>query len=118
MIIGSGPLGLAGAHPKEPGLQVRVAICRIGHLVSEDLSSFPAPDKCRLCGKQVYTTCWNCGVSLLGLEFTTVQASGGRLLRRFFGTARKSPKTCPSCGDSYPWAFAKAAAYHQDQTSS
>lgn len=89
-------------------MQTRVAICRIGHLASEDLSAFPAPEKCRLCGKKVYTSCWNCGKPLLGLEFTAVQGPGGSLLRRFLSATRKAPKKCPTCGDAYPWSFARS----------
>ncbi len=83
----------------------RAALCRLGHVVSEDLASAPAPLRCRLCGAHVWTVCPSCEAPLPGLAFTMVQGAEGHLVRRLLNTTVEATEACPACREPYPWSF-------------
>lgn len=81
------------------------AVCRIGHVVSEDIAASPAPARCRLCGARVWTVCPSCEAPLPGLPFTMVQGPEGALVRRMLQTQVQATADCLACHEPYPWAF-------------
>lgn len=81
------------------------AVCRIGHVVSDDIAASPAPVRCRLCGTRVWTVCPSCEAPLPGLPFTMIQGSAGTLVRRLLQTQVQATEDCPACQEPYPWSF-------------
>ncbi len=83
----------------------RAALCRLGHVVSDDIASAPPSARCRLCGTRVWSVCPSCEAPLPGLPFTMIQGAEGHLVRRLLKTTVEATSECPACHEAYPWSF-------------
>ncbi len=86
-------------------LNLRAAICRIGHVVSRDAEADPPPRRCPACGVNVFTECLDCGEPFRGPAFSLVPDANGLPRRAFAVGGYVPPWTCHKCGEPHPWAF-------------
>jgi hypothetical protein len=76
------------------------AVCKRGHLITQDATDYPATPRCKECGAKVITTCPSCGDIVRGYH----DVPYGYLDMRDYSP----PTFCHNCGDPYPWAGRQA----------
>ena len=84
--------------------QTLLAICRIGHLVSEDRAKERPPSQCPRCGVGTFDCCLDCGAPIRGRDYELQQSPDTTVLSRVYVSDGRVPVTCHRCGEDYPWA--------------
>jgi hypothetical protein len=80
------------------------AICKRGHVITEDASTgIHVTERCEDCGAKVLTACASCDSMIRGDYFVPGFIGAG--------VAYKRPEFCPSCGVPYPWASRQSRIY-------
>ena len=76
------------------------AICRRGHVYSEDLTLTPSAGRCSTCGAKIITACSSCNSIIRGYYHVPGVAD--------FGSDYKPPDFCHDCGQPHSWASRQA----------
>lgn len=71
------------------------AICRRGHVQTEDLTHGEVGDRCPTCGAKVLTSCPACSTRIRGYYHVPGVIA--------LGTEYKAPRFCDACGKPFPW---------------
>lgn len=71
------------------------AICRRGHVQTQDLTHAEVGDRCPTCGAKVLTACPACGTRIRGYYDVPGVID--------LATEYKPPRFCDACGKPFPW---------------
>ena len=77
------------------------AICKRGHIESQDIEWHSPSDRCPICGAQVLTACPVCDRRIRGVY----KASG------IAASVYDRPDFCDKCGGAFPWVGRTARIY-------
>ena len=83
------------------GYYAQAAICKNGHVETEDTSFYSGGRFCKKCGEEIINSCPNCGTAIQG-EYYEPGVIG--IL------PYTPPSYCHNCGKPYPWTMARIEA--------
>ena len=81
----------------------QAAVCRRGHVETEDITLHTVAERCTECGAKILTNCEACGGRIRGFYY--VEGVIG------FGSEYSPPDFCDLCGSPHSWASRQARIY-------